>query len=141
MVSKLYRTSVVFFPAHNEKLKSYWEWDLWRPITDKIWTAFCAKTRLVSPSHHHKLLHFKFQLHSFITPTDQHKYDPSRFSDCSKCHTSGADLLHMAWPFRYVTHYSGEIFSKLSQMLETDLDADRLLALLGYVLDLPKNTR
>lgn len=110
-------------------------------ITNKIWAACCAQTRMVSPNHRHKLLNFKFRHPAYITLTDQHKYDQSRSSECPKCHIPGTDFLHMTWVCRCIARYWSQIVFCLYLMLEIGLEADPLNALLGFIQDFPKSTR
>ena len=66
------------------------------------------------------------------------RYDASRSSKCPKCQAPNADFAHMAWNCPLIAQYWAEIFTRLTSMTQVASDPDPLLALLGYVQDIPK---
>ena len=141
LVSRLYHACLQILPARDTKLRQRWETDLGRPLTDEMWTRCCDQTRRVSFNHRHKLLHFKFLRRCYVTPVALARYDASRSPNCPKCQAPDADFVHMAWNCPLIAYYWTEVFTKLTTMTQVASDPDPLLALLGYVHDIPKPMR
>lgn len=132
---------MAFILVGVEGTQTDWECDLVHPILDKVWCFCCTQTKLVTPNHLHKLLHYKFQHHAYTTPQDLAKMYPTVSHHCPKCDLIHADFAHLTRNCPVIQSYWTQVLSSISEMTELTVEPDPLLALLGYVKPLLLNIR
>ena len=141
LVSKLYRICLDLLPTHDTKVRAAWENDLGQSLTDHVWKSCCMQVRRVSFNHRHKLIQYKFLRRCYTTPIELARYDVTRSSACMKCGALDADFAHLTWTCPVISEYWTEVFGTMTTMLQVAVDPDPLVALMGYVGDIPRPLR
>lgn len=140
IVSTIYKIAQSHRLYKYTKARTAWQSDLQVAIDDAMWTYCCANTKSISLHGRHRLIHFKLINRIYYTPERLHRYG-LKDATCERCHCELADFLHLAWHCPGVAAFWRTVFKELSLIVETEIQPDPALALIGYSKPFPKKIR
>ena len=115
--------------------------DLQITISEKLWEYCCVQTRRVSSNSKFHLIHFKYLLQIYYTPSMLYKLGLVGDVRCGHCCAPDAGFLHLAWYCPKIAAYRAAVISVLQEVMEGLGDITPFMALLGYAKDMSKLSR
>lgn len=131
----LYNKMLDLTQNSSYKLKTAWEEDLGRSIPGEKCTTILKLVNSSLLCARHCLIQFKVVHRAHMSKTMLSHIYPGVSPCCDKCKIAEASLIHMYWSCPCLGKYWTEVFHTLSNILNTRIDPNPLVALFGVTDD------
>ena len=108
-----------------------WENELGVQISDELWENSLEEVNTCSINSRHCLIQFRVIHRLHYSKSKLHKIYPDVSPNCDKCKATEATLLHSFALCPLIQRYWIKIFEALSDILDTHIDPDPILIILG----------
>lgn len=137
LISRLYTSTQSDTPYPKPAAFLRWQTDLGDDLTDEHWDYCCGQLRYLSPNYKLRLIHFKYLHRFYHTAEFLHKLHSRDDSSCWKCKREAATFMHIAWYCPKVSVFWSEVHGIIREVTGHPLQPAPLVALLGYVEEVP----
>lgn len=131
LVSRLYGAFQSVSTPSTDAIKAKWEEELETDISVADWEDSLVYIHTCSINSRHRLIQFKVLHRLHYSTTKLHRIFPGTSPMCDKCQAEQGTLLHCFALCSNLYGYWCGIFGVLSEVLETSIDPDPLLIILG----------
>ena len=108
-----------------------WEDELGTQIPDETWEESLQLINACSINSRHSLIQFRIIHRLHYSKSKLHKMFPDISPQCDKCNTAEANLLHCFALCPKIKTYWINVFKTLSDILNTHIEPDPILIVLG----------
>uniref|UniRef100_A0A673WU00 Reverse transcriptase domain-containing protein n=1 Tax=Salmo trutta TaxID=8032 RepID=A0A673WU00_SALTR len=130
LISRIYDAFQSVSAPSTDAIKAKWEEELGTDISVADWEDSLVYIHTCSINSRHRLIQFKVLHRLHYSKTKLHRIFPGTSPMCDKCQAEQGTLLHCFALCSNFGYWCG-IFGVLSEVLETSIDPDPLLIILG----------
>lgn len=131
LISTLYSALLSRSSPSTQGIKTLWEEEFGEGISEELWDDALENIHKCSANSRHCLIQFKIIHRLHFSKTKLHKIFPEVSPLCDKCMADEASLLHSYFLCPKILPFWVQIFKTISDMLETLLEPDPILVVLG----------
>lgn len=133
LISTLYNCISNVSPHSLQDIRSLWENDLGKELTDDNWKAVLDSIYTSSPCARHNVIQLKIVLRVHLTKTKLVKIFPNVDPSCPRCKGQPADCIHMFWSCPRLNTFWANIFGAYNIMLQKNITPNPVSALFGFI--------
>lgn len=141
LITRIYSITKRESPIITATSKADWETDIGTEITDKQLICCCTQLQHLSPNYRLRLIHFNYIHRLYRTPPHLHRMGLYNDTSCWRCGIQNATFTHLAWEYQPIAKYWQEVLKHIGNITDIELHHSPLVALLGYVLEVPLSRR
>lgn len=139
-ISYIYDTLQSLSPVDSNRIKIKWEEEMGIEISDTLWEGGLEHIHQCSNNARHCLIQFKILHRLHYSKERLHKIYPEVSPTCDRCLSADGTLLHSFVECPRVRIYWINIFKSVSEILQTQLEPDPFIVILGVSDDTMKLT-
>lgn len=125
---------IVHLQSSSDNLRFVWSQDIGTEINEETWRAVLNRVYSSSLCACHRLIQCKVVHRAHWSKTRLARINPSIDSECDRCHSGSATLIHMFWSCPALSSFWRQIFVSLSAITSADIPLCPVTALFGVLL-------